>query len=90
MQQTKYLSNSVSNQLKYSLSQLITFKLFHTRWSWASRLLCLLLNIYGHNFTLAAEFTAVGDLCLNQLGKMLVPVILDGMYSHCYCCSPSS
>lgn len=61
-----------------------------TEVSWASRLLCLLLNIHGHNFTLAAEFTAVGDLCLNQLAKMLVPIILDGVYSHCYCCRPSS
>uniref|UniRef100_A0A672NU95 Vasoactive intestinal polypeptide receptor n=1 Tax=Sinocyclocheilus grahami TaxID=75366 RepID=A0A672NU95_SINGR len=55
-QQTKYLSSSVSNQRKYSLSLLITFTFFHTRWSWASRLLCLLLNIYGHNFTLAMNF----------------------------------
>lgn len=96
--QAKYSSSIVSNQSKYSLSQLITFTFLYTHGSrgvltevsWASRLLCLLLNIRGHNFTLAAEFIAVGDLCLNQLAKMRVQVILDGVYSHCYCCSPSS
>lgn len=97
-QQTKYSSSFVSNQRKYGISQLSTFTFFNTpgsrdvltEVSWASRLLCLLPNIHGHNFTLAAEFTAVGDLCLNQLAKMLVPIVLDGVYSHCYCCSPSS
>jgi len=93
MLQTKYPIIVSNNQSKYSLSQL-TFTFFWythgsrgvltevSSLSWASRLLCLLLNIRGHNFALPAEFIAVGDLCLNQLAKMLVLVVLDGVYSH--------